>query len=221
MHAKKVAQFWLPAFAVMISMVAYAHDGKDHKHQKKDTAVAEHHHTSPAQHHATGRSAGHEMSSDASAANTAGLQEFPTLHPLVVHFPIVLLIIGTLLQWTSVLLLKKELSWVAWALLLLGFVGAYAASTWFHAHTTALPPAAQHVLEEHEQYAGYTQWFSGTALVLQSVNLFLLKRKIWMNWIVAILITIAALFVVLAGHHGAELVHKHGIGAKGHLLEQH
>ena len=43
----------------------------------------------------------------------------------------------------------------------------------------------------------------------------------WVSLVTAGLITASGVFVALAGHHGAELVHKHGVGAKGYMLEQH
>lgn len=149
------------------------------------------------------------------------LNEFATFHPLVVHIPIVFLLLAALMQWVSLFLFKRELTWTAWVILLIGFIGAYAASTWFHAHTVALPPSVQKLLEEHEAYASYTQWASGIALLVQSANLFLLKQLKWVNLLVAVLITVAGACVMWAGHHGAELVHKYGIGARGYMLEQH
>ncbi|TLU97336.1 DUF2231 domain-containing protein [Dyadobacter luticola] len=197
----------------------FAHNGKKHGKAKVDsvqsaTPTLQHEHGA---HDSTAMQAAMSPDSD----HQHGLGEFPTLHPLVVHFPIVLLIVAALLQWVGLFFYKKEITTVAWALLLLGFIGAYASSTWFHAHTAQLAPAIQAILEEHEKYASYTQWLSGIALLVQSVNIFFLKRNLWVNVSMAIVMSAAAFFVAYTGHHGAELVHKHGIGAKGYLLEQH
>lgn len=191
------------------SVVAFAHDGKKHN-QHKDSL-----------HHAADSTMMHRDGTTAHFEPQPALTSFPTLHPLVVHIPIMMLIIAALVQLFSLFVFKRELTWTAWLMLLVGFVGAYASSTWFHAHTGALPPATQHLLEEHEQYADLTVWVSGAAVVLQSVNLFFLKRRMWANLLVTLLLVASAVFVALAGHHGAELVHKHGVGAKGYLLEQH
>lgn len=149
------------------------------------------------------------------------LATFPTLHPLVVHIPIMLLILAALIQWISFLVYKKELRWTAWALLLIGFIGAYASSNWFHPHTVTLPTHTQLLLTQHELYAGYTIWASGVALLLQSLHLFIFKGKTWISLVTAILITISAVFVAISAHHGAELVHKHGVGPQGKWLEPH
>lgn len=207
MHRSILLLLSLAAFSV----AAWAHDSTQHK--KRPPAPV-----------ATSDSAHHHVDADSTAAvmeTMAPLKEFPTLHPLVVHIPIVFLLMAAVMQGVSLLFFKRELSWTAWVILLVGFAGAYASSTWFHAHTTGLSPEAQQILEEHEAYANYTIWLSGSALVLQSVNLFFLRRKAWLNAAVAALTVAAAVVVALAGHHGAELVHKQGIGAKGYKLEQH
>ena len=208
----------LTCLLLMAGASLFAHNGKKHGKAKVDSVQA----AAPTQH----QHGGHDSTAMQAAItpdgdHQHGLSEFPTLHPLVVHFPIVLLILAALLQWVGLVVYKREVTTVAWALLALGFVGAYASSTWFHAHTAELGPAIQAILEEHEKYASYTQWLSGIALVIQSVNLFFLKRNVWINLTMAVVMTVAAVFVAYTGHHGAELVHKHGIGAKGYLLEQH
>ena len=209
--AKNKIILFLSLFLLVASVIAFGHDSAKHK-KKADTSRT-----------VAGDSAHHAHSDSAMVvmSNTAPLKEFPTLHPLIVHIPIVFLLMSAVMQVVSLFLFKKELAWTAWSILLIGFLGAYASSTWFHAHTTELSPETQHILEEHEAYAAYTQWMAGVALLIQSINLFFLKRKMWLNSIVAILVIAAAVFVALAGHHGAELVHKHGIDAKGYRLEQH
>ncbi|MGX5856050.1 DUF2231 domain-containing protein [Dyadobacter jiangsuensis] len=215
-HIRRVSA--LTMLLIMITTMLFAHNGRKHNKQTTTDSIQ-----TEASHHAHEHSVKDslQMHANMDSAHEHGLAEFPTLHPLVVHFPIVLLILAALLQWVGLIVYKKEITSVAWALLLLGFVGAYASSTWFHAHTGELSPTIQKILEEHEKYASYTQWMAGLALMIQSVNLFFLKRNVWVNLSMALVMTAAAVVVAYTGHHGAELVHKHGIGAKGYLLEQH
>lgn len=131
------------------------------------------------------------------------LEEFPTLHPLVVHIPIIFLMMAAAMSIVSLFLFKRELTWTAYVVLLIGFVGAYASSNWFHAHTASLPHVTQQLLEEHENYADYTIWASGIALLVQSVNLIFFKRKFLLNVIVTVLLIASAVLVAIAGHHGA------------------
>src|SRR5690606_450143 len=58
---------------------------------------------------------------------TADLADFPTIHPLIVHFAIVLLIVGAILAVVNIYFIKKELAWTAFALVLVGFIAAYLA----------------------------------------------------------------------------------------------
>ncbi|MDQ6480573.1 DUF2231 domain-containing protein [Dyadobacter sp. LHD-138] len=209
----------LTCMLLLIGASLFAHNGKDHGKHKPDFIQAV---SSPSRHkHGIHDSTAMQAAMSTDGAHQHGLNEFPTLHPLVVHFPIVLLIMAALLQWVGLFVYKKEITIIAWVVLLFGFIGAYASSTWFHPHTSELAAAVQAVLEEHEKYASYTQWLSGIALLIQSVNLFFLKRNVWVNISVAIAMSAAAFFVAYTGHHGAELVHKYGVGAKGYLLEQH
>lgn len=204
------APFLLCILLLWVSTASLAHDTAKHKKQV-DTA-----------HHAVMDDVQHAHDSTiVNMQSMAPLLEFPTLHPLVVHIPIIFLMIAAAMSIVSLFLFKRELTWTTYVVLLIGFVGAYASSYWYHAHTTSLPPVTQQLLEEHEKYADYTIWTSGIAFLLQSVNLFFLKRKFMVNVIVTVLLIVSAVFVAIAGHHGAELVHKHGVGAKGHMLEQH
>src|SRR3546814_960624 len=93
---------------------------------------------------------------------TASWDDFPNLHPMVVHFPIVLLMLAALLQLASFFVFKKELGIITLAVLILGFIGAYAASKFFHANTHGLPEHIQMILEEHEWFASATIWLSGS-----------------------------------------------------------
>ena len=84
---------------------------------------------------------------------TADWNDFPTLHPLITHFPIVLLLIAALLQLAGLFVFKKEMSWVVMFLTAGGFIGAYLSAYNFHPHTEGLNDMAAKVLKVHEAYA--------------------------------------------------------------------
>jgi uncharacterized membrane protein len=197
--------FLILIFCFLIAKPAMAHDSSKHR-KVADTTIR--------------TFSNSDTTSAIVSVNEPPLDKFPTLHPLVVHFPIMLLFLAAVIQVFSFFIFKKELSWTSWAMLLFGFIGAYASSYWFHAHAAELPPLTQALLEEHELFAEYTVWFSGIALLVHSVNLFILKNNIWLKLFAAGLLIASAVFVAVAGHHGAELVHKHGVGAKGAMLEK-
>ena len=151
----------------------------------------------------------------------AKFSDFPTLHPLFVHFPIVLLILAALAQILALFLWKKEMSIITMVLLAAGFAGAWLVSSLFHPHTHDLSDAAQQVLDLHEDYASYAKWLSAFGLVLKITGHFFFKRKLWIEVAVVLVLAGAAWSVIHAGHYGAALVHLHSVGPEGEYLEMH
>lgn len=151
----------------------------------------------------------------------ASLDEFPNLHPFVVHFPIVLLLLAFLSQLLGLFALREKFSWITLFLLLAGFVGAVLAAEVFHAHVGELPQNILNVYESHEYYGKATTWLAGIALVLKIISHFWLKRKTWAEIIVFLVITGSALTVSLAGHLGSQMVHIENVGPQGNYLEEH
>ena len=158
--------------------------------------------------------------SEVAASTTAAqVDEFPTLHPLIVHFPIMLIIMAAVFQIVSLSVFRREMGWTVVVLALLGSLGAYLSSNVFHPHTTGLTENAQRLLVEHELYAAYSLWLAAAGFVIKVVSQFFLDRRWWSETLATIVLLGAAVAVALAGHHGAELVHKEGVGPRGSFLE--
>ncbi|MHB8261336.1 MAG: DUF2231 domain-containing protein [Bacteroidia bacterium] len=149
------------------------------------------------------------------------MDAFPNYHPLIVHFPIVLLLMAALFQLLSFFFYKKEFSIVTLILLSLGVISAWFSSNTFHADTEELTGRAKEIFAIHEQMASFTWWLSLVALLIKIPSHFFLKRKWWMEIAVAVLLLCSAITVSISGHHGAMLVHIEGIGPKGEHLELH
>ena len=158
---------------------------------------------------------------DPTTAMAGPVTEFPTLHPLVVHFPIMLIIMAAAFQVVSIAVFQREMGWTVIVLSLLGVIGAYLSSNVFHPHTQGLTENAQRLLQEHELYAQYSLWLAGAGFILKLISAFVFKRKWWSDAMVTIVLLGAAIAVAVAGHHGAELVHKEGVGPRGNFLEMH
>lgn len=206
-----------------------AHGGEDHNKKKKNTmttdtvekvqqAPVQHEHSQELKHQ-HGEKQTHQEHAHSTEKVRADLDDFPTLHPLVVHFPIVLLLLAFFTQGVSFFVFKYELSWVTLFLLVGGFIGAYVAGEYVHPHTTDLTDNAAAVLEEHETYADYTLWLSGIAVLLKMASHFLLKRKLWVELVVTVVLIASAWCVSIAGHYGAQLTHLEGVGPQGKFLE--
>lgn len=204
---------------MLLTSMTFAHGGEDHKKkEQQDTVVTVNEHS---HHHATETNVDdHYATHLHPEKKTASLSDFPSLHPSVVHFPIVLLLLAFVLQVTSLFVFREPLSWVSLIILALGFVGAIVAGKYVHPHTTAeISERASLVLTEHERFASFTIWFSGIGLLVKIISHFFLKRKLWVETVIAIILLVAAISVGIAGHHGADLVHIEGIGPKGKYLE--
>jgi uncharacterized membrane protein len=186
-------------FLIAIIGIAFGHGNEDHNKKKKKTTIEQ----VKEEVHSDGHSHNHEGKMEGEAT----LDDFPTLHPLVVHFPIVLLLFAALSQILSFFIFKEQLSWVTIIMLLVGVIGAYVAGEFVHPHTSELSSQAQWVLEEHEEYADFTIWFGFAGLTIKIISHFFLKRLIWAEAVATICLIGAAYSVSKAGHYGAQLTH--------------
>jgi uncharacterized membrane protein len=151
-------------------------------------------------------------------------KDFPSLHPLVVHFPIVLILLSAAFQ--IVVAWKphwRQIHWTTLFIMAAAFFSALAASTIFHAMPSAdAPKAAMEIFEEHEKYAQLTLWMSGITLLLKSIGIFFKINRRLYELIVLLAAIIAAIFLSIAGHHGAKLTHVAGVGPMGrYLMKDH
>ena len=147
-------------------------------------------------------------------------KDFPSLHPLAVHFPIVFILIAALFQ--AVVTWKGDWNQIRWATLLImagAFFSGLAAATIFHAHPSAdAPKAAMEMFEGHEKYAQFTLWTSGITLLLKAIGfVFKINRRSY-DVLVLIAAFSALVFVSITGHHGASLTHIAGVGPMGRYL---
>lgn len=147
-------------------------------------------------------------------------KDFPSLHPLIVHFPIVLILLAAVLQ--IVVVWKPDWKQIRWATFFImggAFLSALLASTIFHAEPSAdTPKAALEIFEEHEKYAQLTLWMSGITLLVKGIGIFFKISKRLYSALVLIASMVTALFLSIAGHHGARLTHVAGVGPMGRYL---
>ncbi len=146
------------------------------------------------------------------------LEAFPNLHPLMVHFPLVFLLIAAGMQIALMFFKSKPFNITIIVLTVVGFITGYLSTTVFHAHPSHnISPAAHELFEEHERLATITLWLSGIASVIKLAGLFIHRK--WIEIVALLFLVGSAVTVSLAGHHGAELVYKQGIGPQGEKLE--
>lgn len=193
------------------------HDGKKHKKDSVKTADS----IAATQQHVGGDTVYHHdegVKADETKV-TANLADFPSIHPLIVHFAIVLIIVAAGIQLLNLYFMKKEISWIITAILLAGVLAAWLASKNFHPHTHGITEHAKQVLARHDKWADWTINSGIVATLLQITNLFLFKGKRWAAATVGIVLIVSAYSVSRAGHYGSQLVHIEGIGPQGKYLE--
>ncbi len=151
-------------------------------------------------------------------------KDFPSLHPLVIHFPVVLILISVAFQ--AIAVWNPNWTQIRWATLLLmagGFFSSLLASTLFHAMIT--PNARKLALEtfaNHEEFAQYTLWTSGIVLLLKIVGIFYITNRRSFEILIFVGAIITAIFLSITGHRGARLTHVYGVGPQGkYLMEEH
>jgi uncharacterized membrane protein len=141
----------------------------------------------------------------------------PNLHPLVVHFPIALLLTAAALDVVSWMLrCNRSLRFVATVLYVLGTLAIVAAYVTGRAaaNTVWLPGMAHAAVKEHWDWAFCAVWFFG---ILTAVRLVLLWRaRADPRPLLIAALTLAGLVgvVLLAetGDRGGRLVYQHGVG---------
>ncbi len=191
-----------------ISVEVYAHEGHHHHGSDNDTIVQMQKNTVT-------------QTTIPTADKIMNPTGFVTFHPLVVHFPIVLLIIAALMQFVGLFYTKNNWDYIILFLLAGGALGAYLAGSFFHPHTEGLSHQAHEILKRHELFATLTLISSVTALFFKIVSIFLLKsRKKMFDIITAIILIVSAMSVSEAGHWGAHLTHIEGVGPQGKYIER-
>ncbi len=143
------------------------------------------------------------------------------LHPVVVHFPIALLLTAALFD--SACLVFRRYLWLdraATALLILGGIGLGAAYlTGERAKELAAPVTenAQGIIAEHENLALLTLGAAAASLLFKLLVTWLgrhdLRVQLGIFRLLALVLVFGTVFLlVLTAYHGGQLVYDHGIG---------
>ncbi|MFA3783309.1 DUF2231 domain-containing protein [Melioribacteraceae bacterium 4301-Me] len=141
------------------------------------------------------------------------------LHPMIVHFPIALLIIGFLFDVLSLFVKKDFFSNAGFYLLILGTVGVIAAyfSGDYAGDGITETGTLKQALEIHEEAAKLTLWIVITAAVFRIFLVSLKKYHKIYKGIFLILFLFGVLSIFRTGFYGGQLVYKHAAGVQLNL----
>lgn len=144
---------------------------------------------------------------------------FPTLHPMVVHVPVILIPLAFVFSLISLFSVRRSSIWLVFGLALGGLAGGLVAAFPLHPHTTGLPTAAKTTLMKHDFFAYGTLWLTLIAVVVALICLY--KPGRLPRVFLSLALLLRALCVSIAGHYGGTLAYVHGVGTQGQYLAPH
>jgi uncharacterized membrane protein len=138
------------------------------------------------------------------------------IHPMIVHFPIALLIVGFLFEVIGVVLNKEFYSKAAFILLLLGTAGAVAAYVTGNLAGEGVTEmgSLKQALERHEDSAAATLWIIAGVAAVRIVMVVTKRFTGSLRWVAVALYCVGVFFIARTGHLGGNLVYKHAAGVQ-------
>jgi len=132
------------------------------------------------------------------------------IHPMVVHFPIALILAGFMVEIIHLFFRKESvLKEFHFWLLTAGSLSAFAAYFSGAFLTSAVPPETTAVISRHELFAELTVF---AALVNIALMLYLKvekKDETSLKWLAFALNTLTVILLLLTAHHGGVLVYNY------------
>ena len=141
------------------------------------------------------------------------------IHPMIVHFPIALIIVGFLADLIGTIWKKEFFSKVGFYLLILGTLGvvaAYFSGNLAGGGITEAGPLKQ-ALETHEEAAQLSLWLMIGVAVLRIALMIFKKYSGSLQWIAVLLFFLGVISIARTGFYGGELVFKHAAGVQFNL----
>lgn len=146
----------------------------------------------------------------------------PNVHPMLVHFPLVLLMIAVLFDVIGLVITKFD--WLKKSALLLYFLGTIAAAVAFITGKAAadgltIPANVIIPINDHADWAEITLWFFSIYSILRlSIGLFFkFPKKIII--VPVVLVGLLGIYLLYqTGDHGAKLVFGYGLGT-GNIIK--
>ncbi|MBN2616648.1 MAG: DUF2231 domain-containing protein [Bacteroidales bacterium] len=141
------------------------------------------------------------------------------LHPMIVHFPIALLLTGLLFDIIGLFAKKAFFSKAGFYLLILGTLGVAVAYLTGHFAGSGITEqgALKQALETHQAAAELTVWLVSITAAFRMVIEIFKKYKGVFKALAFVLFLASALAIARTGYYGGELVYKHAAGVQLNL----
>lgn len=150
----------------------------------------------------------------------------PSIHPMLVHFPIAILSIAILFDFISFFLPKKQKWWSSEATAFLYGVGAVTAIiVYFTGQAAAdivfISAEAQTVLNTHADWALWTVWFYSIYALVRILAVWRIPPEYSRSLhVISFVLSLAGLFLLYqTGDNGARMVFEHGVGVQAAEVE--
>lgn len=140
------------------------------------------------------------------------------LHPAIIHFPVVLILLGTCAALVAIFWRKNHVPILAAALLTLGALGAWVAVQTGKSDgglLVTLSPQAEALLDQHQDWGQRTLFIALAAAIIAIASAVLIRfpRLARITAAAAALTAVTASYgVYQTGHRGGALVFHHGAG---------
>ncbi len=141
------------------------------------------------------------------------------IHPMIVHFPIALIIVGFLADFTGAIRKNEFFGKVGFYLLILGTLGVIAAYFSGNLAGGGITEAGtlKRALETHEEAAELSLWLMTGVAVIRLALTAVKRYQGALRWITVFLFFLGVLSIVRTGYYGGELVFKHAAGVQFNL----
>lgn len=141
------------------------------------------------------------------------------LHPMIVHFPIALLMVGFLFDAISLFSKKEIFSTAGLYLLILGTLGVVAAyfSGTFAGGGITETGSLKQALETHEGAAELALWLMVVTAVVRMALVAMKRYQGGYKYAAVILFFIGVLAIARTGYYGGDLVYRHAAGVQFNL----
>ena len=141
----------------------------------------------------------------------------PNIHPIVVHFPIALLVVAVAVDLVS-LFFRQNISIRNTVSLLYCVGAAFGIVAYFTGESAAdamlLPAEVAPLVGEHHDWASRTTWFFVFFASVRLAVSFIFPPKMWIQS-VSFALALGGIFMLYeTAEHGAVLVYRHGLGVQ-------